>query len=429
MSAFPKILVLSHTCFSKSDAMGSTLQSYFLSYDKEFVAQFFIKKMMPSFDVCSNYFFLSDKDAFKMAITPFYRKRGKIFTSKKDDDLPSNINSIRTVYTTKHRSFALLIRNLVWNLAFFNYKKFFKWVDEFSPEVILCQPGDFPFLFKLAIKLKKKYEIPIIIHQSETYYLKPYKKGLLYKIYRKKFNKAFKELMDNSSASIYLSEAIKEDYDKLFNLPSYCIMKGSTIVADSDNESKSTDNRKLSFVYAGNIDNSVGRAQSLAEFGKELLKHDLFLDVYSSSSDYDKDVLCEKNGIRFHGEVTFDELKIILSKTDFIVHVESFEPDKIIDLKYAFSTKIADMLACGCCPFVYGPLEISSISYFYNHKTAFVAKEKKELGSAIKLALDNPDLVTSIKNNAHSQFLSFHDPIKNSKLFNHIVKNVVKKVN
>lgn len=54
------VLVISHTCFSSNDSIGSTLASYFMGYDPNAVAQFYIKKMIPNMDVCNHYFMITD---------------------------------------------------------------------------------------------------------------------------------------------------------------------------------------------------------------------------------------------------------------------------------------------------------------------------------------------------------------------------------
>ena len=47
METMPRVLVISHTSFTASNSMGSTLAAYLSQYDADSVAQLYIKDMMP----------------------------------------------------------------------------------------------------------------------------------------------------------------------------------------------------------------------------------------------------------------------------------------------------------------------------------------------------------------------------------------------
>ena len=57
----------------------------------------------------------------------------------------------------------------------------------------------------------------------------------------------------------------------------------------------------------------------------------------------------------------------VIANSDLLVHVESFEKFYTRDLKYAFSTKIADSLASGIPLFMYGAEQISCTRYLKNN--------------------------------------------------------------
>ena len=64
---YPRVLVFSNTCFSKSDSNGRTLGNLFSGWPKGRLAQFYIKSATPDFDVCDRYFLVTDGQALKAA--------------------------------------------------------------------------------------------------------------------------------------------------------------------------------------------------------------------------------------------------------------------------------------------------------------------------------------------------------------------------
>ena len=62
---YKKLLVISHNCFSKTGSNGRTLANYLKGWPKEKIAQIYIHPESPDFDICSQYYCISDKDVLK----------------------------------------------------------------------------------------------------------------------------------------------------------------------------------------------------------------------------------------------------------------------------------------------------------------------------------------------------------------------------
>lgn len=421
MLKMKKILVISHTCFSSSDSMGSTLASYFGGYNPDAVAQLYIKEMIPDMDVCNHYFMLTDNDVLGKVLRPWRESVGKEVQKGDGKTARAGIAHVDG-YAKGNRALKMMCRDFVWASGVWNNRKLHTWIQKFQPDVILCQPGDFPYLLTLTCKLAKKYNLPIMIHQSETYYLKPMmEKNIAYRIYRQIYKRAYEKLMYNTSVVVYLCDAIKRDYDQFFTLPSYSIMKATNIIPHRKQLHEMKD---LKFLYAGNIGQKVGRDRPLVEIGKTLKQLGYVLDVYTASSGEHMKDFTEENGILLHGAVPYEELQRIIEDSDFIIHAESQQEEHIIDLKYAFTTKIADMLASGCCPIIYGSTRIASIQYFKENKLGCVIEKSEELVEKIYQLVNCPELIEHYIGNALYQAECFHNPIKNSKQFADVVQEV-----
>lgn len=418
-----RVLVISHTCFSSNDSMGSTLASYFKGYDPDAVAQFYIKDMVPNMNVCNHYFMITDGDVLGKLLKPWRGCIGKEVAKGSGKSTEAGIAKPDN-RAKGNRALKMLCRNLVWASGVWNNRRLHDWIRKFQPDVILCQPGDFPYLLTLTCKLAKKYNIPIMIHQSETYYLKPMlEHNIAYRIYRRVYKRAYEKLMAHTSAAIYLCDAIKRDYDQFFSVPSYSIMKATNLVP---HRKPFHEVEGVKFLYAGNIGQKVGRDRPLVEIGKTLKQLGYVLDVYTANTgDHMKD-FTEENGIVLHGAVPYNELQAIIEKSDFIIHVESQREENIIDLQYAFTTKIADMLASGCCPIVYGSPRIASIRYFKETDTACVIEKACDLEKKLQELIGSPAQTQHYVDNALKQARQFHSPEKNSKKFAEIIYEVVK---
>ena len=413
----PRVLVVSHTPFTKSNSMGSTLASYFKEYDCNKLAQFFIKDMQPDIPVCNKYYMVTDSELVQKIKHPFKTKVGRVVTlgEKKDTACDSSSNSP----AQKNRAFGLVLRNILWSTKLYNTKRFKQWVKEFNPELILIQPGDFAYIIKIAIKLSKKFNVPLVMHQSEAYYLKPNEsRSLIYRIYRHNFNRTLKKAMRRSSFCVYLCDALKKDYDKHFTTPSVVIYKSTDTKIDNEHK----DTSAVKFIYGGNLGKKVGRAEPLLEIGKALKKLGYSIDVYTASKGEHLKELNEQNGIIMHDAVPYDELKRLEGESSFIIHIENQSEFHIKDKKYAFSTKIADMLASGKCSIIYGSSQIAGIKYFKENDLGLVIENKDELESKLKDIIEDKSKRDFYIENAKKFAEKNHDPVKNCHRFNEVLK-------
>lgn len=419
----PKVLVISHTPFAASDSMGSTLASYFGEYAPDRLAQFYIKNITPDLPVCNNFYKVTDNEILRKILHSFSQKVG---TRMESGIKPSESSgsAVKDKHVNKeNRALGLLIRNLVWSTNIWNNKRFKAWVKEFSPDLIMLQPGDFSYIFKIALKLSKKLDIPLVIHQSESYYLKPYiSKSLIYKLYRYDYKKVYEKAMKRASLCIYLCEALERDYKKYFTTPSVTVYKSTSIVPEKNN--KVFDKNNVKFIYGGNLGETVGRCAPLAELGRAVKENGFYIDVYTASKGEYMRELTEDNGIRLHGAIPHVELQKRIAESDFIVHMENQKEPYKTDLKYAFTTKIADMLASGVCSIVYGSQEIAGIDYFAQNATACVIENEEEISLAIKELIENSEKRDGYIERALNCAKMNHNPVENCKKMNQLLKEV-----
>lgn len=419
---YPRVLVISHTSFTRENSMGATLAAYLERYPAECISQLYIKEMLPNIPVCYRYFKITDGELLSKLKHPIKVKVGtEIGFRPEEMGAAKGSGAVADARgAKKHRALGMILRDLLWSTRLWNTRRFREWIKRVSPEVILVQPGDFGYLLKLATRLSRKLDIPLVVHQSEAYYLKPQQeRTLAYRIYRRRFNRAYEKMMARASRCVYLCEALERDYKKHF--PVGCtIMKG---VPRRDRAPKAFDAKTPKLIYAGNLGEAVGRCRPLVEVGRALKKLGLCVDVYTASTGEHMAELTEENGILLHGAVSHDELEGKIDECDFVVHVENDSPEHVIDLKYAFSTKIAEMLASGCCPLIYGPPEIAGIAYFKEHRLGCVIEREEDLCEKIRELLENSELREGYIARAQEWAREHHSTDKNGEKMAELLQN------
>ena len=64
----PKLLIVANQCLSKQTSNGRTLRNFLTCWPKESLAQFCTQLEKPDYDVCNNYYCITDVDALNAFI-------------------------------------------------------------------------------------------------------------------------------------------------------------------------------------------------------------------------------------------------------------------------------------------------------------------------------------------------------------------------
>lgn len=414
-----KVLVLGNECFSNSSSNGRTLKNFFIGWPKSDIAQFYIHEAIPDKEVCENYFQVSDKKA----LYAFLNKRVENDFSDRSEKLPD-------ARTPKGRNaLTMLARTVIWDSEKWRKAGFNRWVDEFSPDVIVIQAGDSPFILRLARRISVQKDIPIIIYNSENFYFKEYDyfrasgvAHFLYPIFRTVFRRQMRLLIDRAYMSIYICEKLEEDYKNEFAKPSKTIYTATEM-----SELRSVEHDGFVVSYLGNM--GLGRHRPLIEIGETLQKisKDYYLDIYGSIANTEiENQLMACKGIRLHGFVSYEKVIEVMQQSDVLVHTEDFEPFYREGLKRGFSTKISDTLASGKCFLIYAPEEVACVDYLKTNNAAYVVTDKKDLYDAFVELSTDASSRERYKDNALRIVKENHNVEKNAKLFQNIIREAVK---
>lgn len=392
-----KILIISHNPISTVNNNGKTMLTLFSSCKKEELCQLYVAPVLPDIEKCDSYFRITDKDVLK-SYYQFKVKGREIksseidmsqhtqYENEKDEKLyrnPKNKQPLR-----------LLLRDAMWRWAKWHNKTLIAWIQRQQPTHIFIVPGTSKFIYNIAIKISKKFGLPIISYICDDYYFVKKPTSLLGCIQQKQLKKKIEVLMDKTSHIITICNELKEIYSKHFQCMASTIMTGSSY--EIEKEPKIRDEIH-NIVYMGNI--RCNRFLSLAEIGQMLeainQEYNTFVQLRIYTIEKDEEILKHFQGIssiQLCGFVSGEEFTKVFQTSDSLLHVEAFDEDSIDLVKHSVSTKIADSLGSGICLFAYGPKQVASMGYLQRNQVAIVCTEQEQLKEKLLQLFFEPNI-------------------------------------
>lgn len=410
---YPKILVISHNPFSKTQNNGKTLAAFFKDWPSNKLAQLFLTLDRIDTDVCDSFYRISDVEVLKAWV-----KHNNNYGNEINKDTVESFNDDKT--TMHQNKLYILVRNLfqkrlplsmifrsfVWNrVKPWKNDKLNRWIEQEKPELIFFQSSNVYAIYDMVYYISKRYNIPIIMETTDDYVtysfsLNPFKYLNIY-LLRKKY----KKLVSVSKCVFAIGEKMALEYTKKFG--------GNFKVAMNSIEFKSaptpykvkTDN--FVFTYAGNL--GLNRWKILYKLGKSFKKiHEKYelslkLNIYSLN-EMPKKVLKKLNlppFIEFKGGLNSQELNEVRNNSDFLVHVESDDPKQIEITRLSISTKIPEYLLSERCILAIGPSNVASIEYLRDNNSGKVINKINEeymCDEIYKLVSNSNQILEYIKN-------------------------------
>lgn len=424
MKYYPRVLVVANNSFSKTDNNGRTLSNLFIGWPREKIAQFCISSDGPDYEVCNNYYCVTDSAVLDSRL--HFRKvdRNTLDPSYCREPVGSDGKGKKT-------AFRMLVRDLLWNRDVWNTKEFNHWIKDFNPELILILFSDCSFILDIATSISKKFDVPLVVYNTEGYYFfkenyfrtKSLFDWLWFPIYQKRYKKHVEAMMGRVSLSIYLNDLLRDDYYERFKDKSIVLYTTSTLEATN----RSFDD-ELIFSYIGNL--THGRPKALLEIADVLqsINPTWKLNVYGKPLDeYDEILLKEHKGISFRGFVKYDEVQKIVVESQILFHAESQEKDRQESLKYGFSTKIADSISSGACFVLYASNDLACSKYIQETGAGWFASDRQALKACIEEIVFDPQQRNEVLKKAKQIAILNHSVQANCNKFWSVIGEVLER--
>ncbi len=245
--------------------------------------------------------------------------------------------------------------------------------------------------------------------------------GIFFPIYRRLYRKAYRRAMQAASYCVYHHEMIKRDNDSVFNVPG-CIIHTSTEVKRS---SRPFDADHPVISYFGNF--ALGRDDALIEAGSFLQKlpGKPVIRVFGKADETQASRLSQASGIDYRGFIAYKDVVKEIDSSDILLHVESQDEYYAENLRYGFSTKIADSLASGKPFVVYASPGIACAEYLSKNECALVTWDEATFTHAIKTVIEDREMRERLVEKGLAVVSSNHDGKKNTGKFHQALISLI----
>lgn len=426
---YPRVLIISNNSISKSSNTGRTMANLFIGWPKDKLAQFCISTTEPDYDVCDNYYMLTDRsvlEGFK-----HFRKGKRCIIEENKGTEGNTIIAGKKAFKTPLK---MLARQMAWGFKRWESKEFKEWVNAFNPELVFIWNSDAVFIQDIATSISKERNIPIVMYNTEGYYF--FDKNIyakdrwfgdaFYGIYHSFYKWNFRRLMKRVVLSVHLNSLLRDDYHNAFGGNALVLYTGSNLKWDSSN--LHLENPKFS--YLGNL--AFNRHVALIDIAETLrsINKAFVLDVYGPVPSLNvEEELRASEGIAYHGMVPYDKVVSVMYNSTILFHAETQDEELKYYLRYGFSTKIGDSISSGHPFLMYSSPDIAGAKYVIETGAGWYAKDKTDLKRAIITILENKDERERVLDIARKTAQMNHDAQKNSVFIQNELISVAKKNN
>ena len=419
---YPNVLVISIESLSKSTSNGRTLGNCFYGWPKNKLAQFCLKLNDPDYDLCDNYYCISDLDALKAFLC--FKKAKRLTYSYNSSYLPNYTSGFQK------NAFRMLLRNVVWKTGVWKTHDFYSWVDNFMPNVVIIQNADSPFILDIARFVANRKRIPLIIYNTEGFSLfknnwmnKNWLDFICFPIFKFIYTNSFNKLIKKAQLSIYINDLLREDYVDKYNKTGIVLYPSSIIGFNP----KLYNDDIPTFSYLGNF--GFDRPDALVAIANMIhsISNNYVLDIYGKATNKQKEMFDSCKSIKYHGLVDYNKVKEVIQDTDFLIHVENQKSCWEESLKYGFSGKIADCISSGNIFILYASLNIACSKYILATGAGVVSDNLDILKDEIIKIISSRSYkkIIQIKEKQISQ--DNHNLLKNSHIFLESINRVIEK--
>lgn len=392
-----KILLFSHSGFSDANANGITMKNLLSAWPAEQKAEFYCDVQPPDFTAAHRYFRVTDVQAVKALLG---RKSRHIFAPEPETQASGGSKAAQAAKSPgripgwlkkyKYNFVLKWLREWLWQISPWGHRSLEHWIDAVSPDAVFYMVGESLFLDKLVLDTCRRTGKPLVLYNGEAYRIIDLKtrRGLERAYYRRSAA-LYGKLCRRASLVIYNSEMLREGYEARYPETAPGMVAYNSAECEPE---PYVPNDPVKITYFGNL--GVGRSDVLLQVADTLKTIDpkLILDIYGNApGDYPERFRAREN-IAYHGFVSPGELKDIMNGSDILLHVESFDPEIVPKLRYAFSTKLAQCLCAGRCFVSYAPEQSASSRYLAESGGCVMVSSPEALTERLRELVSEPEL-------------------------------------
>ena len=374
-----RVLVIANNAVCANNSNGKVMRSYLRCFSDKELFSFFIDKSNSAGLDQDHFFCVDDHSALASFRTLGIRKSSR--------DLGLNSTRIDGKGRKKN-AFIYWLRYVVWNSGLWKTKEYKNWVESIKPTHVCLMLGNNPYLYKLSRRIASKTQAKLVVFAGEDYPLKNYdyfrkteKKAFFFRVFQHVLRRECRLLFHKASLVVFNSKYIAADYSSFARPKRLAILYQPSDMVSCEERPRIIEKTVL---YAGNL--GVGRLDALLSFSDELLAFDpeIRIRVFSKIAEEDLARLKARPNIEFCGFVSNEALREEIDRADVLVHIESFDEYSVVNLRNAFSAKIADMICSNRRILMYAPMQLAETRYFLEYLPLNVAVSRETLAERLE---------------------------------------------
>jgi len=401
------ILVFTRSAWDDTNSVGNTMTNLFNGYDKNEIANLYLRSATPQNEVCEKYYSISDFDVIK-GIINWNFKPGKYFEF--NETATKNVDNKKEELTYgyfrgKNSVVGHRLQELIWGLGTWKNSNIDAFLDEFKPEVIFSPCFNAIHAHKLLQYVQKRTNAKVVLFHADDYLTKQSFTGnFLERLDKSARATTILKTVELSSLNYCISDKQKEEYSKIINKNIKILYKGAdfSVVKPTYHYAAGS---KIRVVYIGST--LYGRWRTLALLAKAMAKinseNEIFeLNIYSQYQPEAEALAAMqiRGTSQFLGSVPSTEVATLMKNADIVLHVESFERGERLKTRLSFSTKIVDCLHSGRCIMAIGGEEAASIDYLVKEDAAMVAFDEEMIEKNLRAIVKDPELLNEYSTKA-----------------------------
>lgn len=390
-----KVLVCSIPCWSKK--VGSdTFSSLMEGYDKNCLANLYIRDGMPDSPVCNNYFKISENAVIRSVFKRKIKTGQHIFldaTSESTEEPKSVADRLRTGNSVK-RYLLLFAREILWKLGCWRSKELDAFLEEFQPETVFFAMEGYIHFNRINRYIMKKTGAKGVGYFWDDNFTYRQSNEFLYKVYRFFQRRDLKKTAKLCNEFFAISPKTKEEADRFFHID--CKLLTKPIDFSDAKYEKTEPQLPLKLLYTGKL--IIGRFDTVKMIGEALddLNKDGFLaelDIYTTTTLEESQKASLSPYVHILGAIPQTEVARVQKEADVLLFAEAVEGKNSKIARLSFSTKLTDYFRSGKCILAVGAADTAPMEYLKNEGVALIASTKLETRDALRRITQSPELI------------------------------------
>lgn len=411
---FPRVLFLTSAAFNRVTGGGITFGNLFRGWPKDWLATAHNDPVPTTDEVCDRYFVLSPDEVGKWgpfeAIAPAPAP-GSLAGAAPTDGASGPLRSaLRAAKNIVFGDRAPDAGRLTPRLQ--------AWLEDFRPQVLYTILGS-NAMMELALAIRGRLAIPVVIHLMDDWLATSYRGGLLAPLSRARMERLFGELARVAAARLGICDAMCRAYEARYGVPFEPFQNAVDVrrwSAGAGRDAAASPAREI--VYIGSIlpfaqlESLVDCCAAVARLGRS--GEPVRLSIYSPAHDlarYRDRLLAGPNITA--AETIQDDARLFarLQSADALLLPVSFDAHTVEYIRYSMPTKVPAYLASGTPILAYGPPQVAQIQYAAEAGWARVLGERvpDALVQAIRDILGNVPLRAHLAGRALQVAAERHD--------------------